>query len=223
MRNFLPFGRSPFGAIQVHMGKVHETARELRPFFDAFLAGDAETARTIRKRILKLEHEADGIKNELRDHLPKSYFLPVDRRDILALLHTQDGIADLSEDIVIVATLKEGLVLPRSLQPALLSILDHSMDVCGMAAELIGHLDDLLAASFGGNEAEVVLEKIAKVGAAEHEVDKEIYVYAKELYRSEAAMGTSTLLLWQKILELIGRIPNKAESVGDHLRLMMVR
>jgi len=223
MRNFLPFGRSPFGPIKIHMEKVHATARELRPFFDAFLADDDETATAIRKRILKLEHEADLAKNELREHLPKSYFLPVDRRDLLELLHTQDGIADAAEDIVVVATLRDPLSLPADLQPGLVKILDMSLDVCEQAVAVVADLDDLFAASFGGAEADAVLEKVARIGAAEHEVDKEIYRYAKELYRREQDLGTTSLLLWQKILELIGRIPNKAESVGDHLRLMMVR
>ncbi len=224
MRNFLPiFGRSPFGPIKVHMDRVLETARELRSFFDAFFAGDEARARDVRKSILKMEHGADLVKNEIREHLPNSYFLPVDRRDLLALLHTQDKIADLSEDVVVVATLKQPLEFPEDLRPMFLEILDRSLATCERAGTIVREIDDLREASFGGTEAEEVLSHIAEIGQAEHEVDKAIYGLAKELYRRESTVGTTSLLLWQKVLELVGRLANAAESVGDHIRLMLYR
>lgn len=73
MRNILPiFGRSPFKPFQTHIEKVRETLAHVEPFFEAFLAGDREAARAARKRIMKLEHEADLLKNDIRDHLPRS-------------------------------------------------------------------------------------------------------------------------------------------------------
>lgn len=217
------FGQSPFRALQRHMDKVLETVDEARPFFEAFLAGDRERAREIRKRILKLEHEADLVKNEIRDRLPKSYFLPVDRRDLLALLHQQDRLADLCEDIVIVATLKAELTLPADLHPAVLAEVDLALVACRTAQEIIGRLDELLEASFGGEEAEKVVELIDRVGAEEHEVDKHAYTTARELFAREQELGAVNLGLWQKLLELIGKLANAAESIGDQVRLMLSR
>jgi predicted phosphate transport protein (TIGR00153 family) len=224
MRSFLGImGRSPFGPVQKHMEKVHETWSQLRPFFDAFLSGDAEQCRVLRKSILKLEHEADLVKNDIRDHLPKSFFLMVDRRDLLSLLHHQDKLADLCEDIVVVASLREELVIPEDLKPALLAGLDQALATCATAHEIVDQLDELVEASFGGREAERVLGLIHEVGQQEYEVDKSLYTLAKEMYRREQALGAIPLMLWQKILELIGGLANASESIGDHLRLMLYR
>ena len=222
MRNIFPIlGKSPFGPIQDHMDKVYETATVLPSFFEAFLSGDEEKTTEIRKTILKMEHEADLLKNDIRDNLPKSYFLPVDRRDLLSLLHHQDAIADLAEDIVIVATLQENLVLHPDLKAPFLEILDHSLKTCKKAKKLVGEMQNLLASSFGGDEASTVLDMIDSIGAAEYKVDKLVYAFSKEMYRREEEIKVTSLLLWQKMLQLVGRLANSAESVGDHLRLML--
>ncbi len=224
MRTIGPlFGRSPFGPLKQHMEKVAETWAHLRPFFEAFLAGRGERCREIRKIVLKLEHEADLVKNDIRDHLPRSLFLMVDRRDLLALLHEQDSLADLCEDIVVVASLREQLSLPETLQPGLLRIVDQALDACAAARELIGQLDGLVEASFGGPEAERVLEMIRRIGQLEYEVDKSIYSFARELFRHEETLGPVALMLWQKILQLLGDLANRAEGIGDDLRLMLYR
>ena len=222
MRNFFPIlGKSPFGPIQTHMDKVYETAMVLPSFFDAFLSGDKEKTTEIRKAILLMEHEADLLKNDIRDNLPKSMFLPVDRRDLLSLLHHQDAIADLAEDIVIVATLQDNLVLPEDLQAPFLVVLNQSLKTCKKARKMVGEMQNLLASSFGGDEATTVLGMIDSIGEAEYQVDKQVYVLAKEIYRREEEIGVTSLLLWQKMLQLVGRLANSAESVGDHLRLML--
>ena len=222
MRNIFPIlGKSPFGPIQAHMEKVYETAMVLPSFFEAFFNGDTEKASEIRKAILLMEHQADLLKNDIRDHLPKSMFLPVDRRDLLALLHHQDAIADLAEDIVIVATLQEHLVLPEDLREPFLEIVDRSLKTCEKAKDMVGEMQNLLASSFGGDEASTVLEMIDSIGEAEYKVDKLVYSMAKEIYRREEEIGVTSLLLWQKLIQLVGRLANSAESVGDHLRLML--
>lgn len=224
MRNILPiFGRNPFKPFQAHMEKVHQTLALLRPFFSAFLSGDAVKTNDLRKQIMKLEHEADLVKNDIRDHLPKSYFMPVDRRDLLALLHHQDQLADLCEDMAIVVTLREKLPFPSALHKPLLELVDQSVATCDTAGKIIVELDRLFESSFEGPEAERVLELIKKVSAQEYEVDKTIYTMARELFRQEETIGSMPLVLWQKIFELLGGLANASESVGDQLRLMIYR
>ena len=83
------FGKSPFGPLVEHTNKVHQTVREVRPLVEAFLDEDYEEVELIYERISKLEHKADVIKREIRNHLPKSLFLPVDRGDMLKFLKEQ--------------------------------------------------------------------------------------------------------------------------------------
>ena len=82
-------------------------------------------------------------------------------------------------------------------------------------------MQNLLASSFGGDEASTVLGMIDSIGEAEYKVDKLVYDLAKEMYRREEEFGVTSLLLWQKMMQLVGRLANSAESIGDHLRLML--
>ena len=56
--------KSPFGPIQVHMGKSKECAKELLVFLDAATDNDWDKATISRKQIIQLEKDADELKAE---------------------------------------------------------------------------------------------------------------------------------------------------------------
>jgi uncharacterized protein Yka (UPF0111/DUF47 family) len=93
------FGQSPFKPLQEHMRVVLDCANQVPGLFEAVHDDDKDLVEEIREQIYAFENEADGIKNELREHLPKSMFMPVDRRDLLEILDLQDSIADTAQDI----------------------------------------------------------------------------------------------------------------------------
>ena len=93
------FGRSPFKALQTHMRVVLECASEVKPLIEALARSDEAEVIRIKDRIFEREAKADKIKNKLRLHLPKSLFMPVERRDLLEILHLQDTIANRAQDI----------------------------------------------------------------------------------------------------------------------------
>src|SRR5690606_22815474 len=124
MRNiFAVFGRSPFGPLAQHTERVHETVQLLRPLFEAFLAQDWARTDQVYQQISKLEHKADVLKNEIRDHLPKSMFLPVDRGDILLYLKEQDGIADRAEHVAVLRN-RRHTPAPAGMQDDILEFVD---------------------------------------------------------------------------------------------------
>ena len=93
------FAKSPFEPMKAHMEKAHECAKRIEPLFAAVLSKDQEAVKKIADEISRLESEADEIKHDIRNHLPKSLFLPIDRRDLLEILHIQDAIADIAQAI----------------------------------------------------------------------------------------------------------------------------
>ena len=88
------FGQSPFKPLQEHMRVAVQCANEVPGLCEALFAGDREKLVAIRDEIDRLESSADDIKNRLRAHLPRSFFLPVDRGDLLEILDLQASIAD---------------------------------------------------------------------------------------------------------------------------------
>ena len=63
--------KSPFGPIQVHMEKSKQCAEELLVYLDAATSNDWDKATTSRQKIIQLEKDADELKAETRDLLPK--------------------------------------------------------------------------------------------------------------------------------------------------------
>ena len=61
----------------------------------------------------KLEYQADQVKHEIREHLPRRYFLPVEREDLDQFLHSQDKIADRAEDFAVIAMLRDTKIHPE--------------------------------------------------------------------------------------------------------------
>ena len=93
------FGKSPFHPLQSHMKKVSSCMKKLTEIFDNLKDKSPEELERLVKELSKLEHEADLTKNDIRNHLPKSLFLPIDRSQFLDILSIQDSISDKAEDI----------------------------------------------------------------------------------------------------------------------------
>jgi len=146
------FGRSPFKSLQQHMRVVVECAQEVPLLFEAVGGQDDAKLKEVKDRIFAKEAEADRVKNELRGHLPKSLFMPVDRRDLLEVLQMQDAIADTAQDIA-------GLLVERPMELAegmkepLIELTRRCVDVCELSAKVIEELDELVEMGFRGREA----------------------------------------------------------------------
>ena len=214
------FGKSPFGALQNHMEKVKECVDLIEPMMEALFAEDFDEVKRIAKEVMKLEHNADEVKNSIRDHLPKSLFLPVDRRDLLVLLSAQDDVADYVEDLGVIVTLRHTRV-PEALREPTGDFVGSVLRVYGKSAELVDQLDELLQASFGGPESEKVMHMIEELEKLEWEADKRQYKVAQELYTQEGKISNLDIMVLVQALQKLGQIANSAESIGKQVRLFI--
>jgi uncharacterized protein len=223
MRNiFGIIGKSPFGPLAEHTEKVRETLTHLRPLMESFL--DREEARTVETSmtIARLEHEADEIKEDIRDHLPKSLYLPVDRGDLLAFLKQQDSIADRAEDLGELLSLRPSNA-PSGLREPLLVLVDQVLEAVDAWYAVSAELRQLQEASFRGAEAEKVLRMIGAVNTAEYRADKKQRKALREVIAHEDALGALSVVLWMEAISLLDRIADHAENSADILRLMIAK
>lgn len=114
------FGKSPFVPLQSHMRKVGECVDGLGDLFQVLVNEDYDSIGEIARKISKTEHEADLVKTDIRNHLPRGLFLPVDRGKLLEILSTQDEIADTAENVAVLCTLKN-LPFPKNMTDLFLS------------------------------------------------------------------------------------------------------
>lgn len=214
------FGRSPFKPLQEHMRTANKCAAQVTKLFEALCEGDQEKVEVIKDKIFKLENEADDIKNELRAHLPKSLFMPVDRRDLLEVLDLQDSIADTAQDIA-------GLLVERKMEVAegmdqpLLNMVRRCVDACDQATRIIGRLDELVETGFRGPESEAVIEMVEQLNKIESDTDQMGLDLSRSLFVHEDSMNPVSVVFWYDLINMIGELADYAEKVGNRLRLLL--
>lgn len=211
------FGRSPFAPLQSHMEQVSACVYMLNDLFACIQKRDYQTLETIADKICELEHQADIAKNDIRNHLPRSLFLPIDRGNLLHILSLQDRIADKAEDIAVLTTFKE-LEPPSSLEETFKEFLHKNLEAFEGARHIIQEMHELLESSFGGIEAEKVRGMVDDVSFKEHEADLIQQKLLKGLFQLDTQMNFGTFYLWQKIFETVGDIANLSENLAHGVR-----
>lgn len=223
MRSLLGlFGKSPFGPLVEHTNRVKETVVRVRPLFEHFIEGEWEATEEIYKEISKQEHKADVIKNDIRDHLPKSLFMPVDRGDVLLFLKEQDRIADAAEDVAVLLTMRR-TPTPPELREELLELVDAVTRTAEAWFDTARELPVLQEASFTGPEVDKVIDRIKAISDLEWEADKKQADLSKKIFAREDELGAVSVLFWMNILRVLGELANAAENTADLLRLMLAK
>ncbi len=214
------FGRSPFAPLQSHMESVSKCVHGLPSLFEALEKKDYPRLEKLSEDISNLEHEADLIKNDIRNHLPKSLFLPIDRANLLEILSIQDRIADKAEDVAVLVTLKPLEVLPIFKQEFKL-FLHKNIETFDEAKLIVKELHELVESSFGGMEAAKVRSMVDEVAYREHEVDIIQRQLLKSLFKAEDQLNYITFHQWQRLFESIASISNLSENLAYRIRMTL--
>lgn len=216
------FGKSPFGPLAEHAEQVKATIELVKPLMEAFVAG--ERARTVElyQRISKLEHKADNIKNDIRDHLPKSLLMPVDRGDVLTFLKEQDRIADRAEDLGVLLTMRDTRV-PTDMKQPVADLVDASVATANAWFRVATTLTTLEGASFAGPEVDRMMDQIRAISNLEWEADKKQAAASRVMFEHEEEIGAISVMMWMHIFRVLGSVADHAENTADLLRVMLAK
>ena len=201
------------------MGKVAGCVERVPLLFDAVRVQDRDRVEEIAKEVCQLEHDADLLKNEIRNNLPNSLFLPIDRGNLLDILSLQDSIADRAEDVAVLFTLRP-IEPTQGMAPLLGPFVDKNIETFREVAAIIREWQDLIESSFGGIEAEKVRQMTDAVAHTEHEVDVLQRQLLRELYSSKE-LDFQTFDLWKRILLEVGTISNLSEKLANRIRMVL--
>jgi len=216
------FGRSPIGTLVEHTKKVHECVKEVKPLMAACVREDYEEVHRLQDQVSKLEYEADLVKQEIRDHLPRRYFLPVPRAELERFLHCQDDIADAVQDFAVILLIRNTKIHPELVRE-FQEFVDQVLLVSETLTEAAKELEALAESSFEGAEADSVLRRISGLGEKEWKADRMQRKICQHIYRLEGQLDPITIFFYEKILMALSRIANAAENTGDLLRTMIVK
>ena len=214
------FGKSPFAPLQTHMNKVSSCVEKLLKVFEALANNEVEKIERLVEDLSQLEHEADLTKNDIRNHLPKSLFLPIDRGHFLEILSIQDSIADTAEDAGITLTLRSLDSFPL-FEKEFSPFTKKTTEVFWDAKKIIEEIDELLESSFGGIEAEKVKTMVEEAAYKEHKAQKQKISLLKKLYTQGEALSTPAFYHWLRLIEDIGRIAQLSEKLANRIRMVL--
>ncbi len=216
------FGTSPIRPLQEHVTKVVECAGQLRPLFEAVEREDFEAVESVYKEIARLEDEADTMKQALRMDLPRTLFLPVDRRDLLELLRLQDKIANKAKDIAGIV-LGRRMTLPAAIVKPFMQFVDRSVDAARQAKKTVDELDELVETGFRGSEVDVVEALLEELDRVEKETDNlQIELRALLLEQEETLPPVHVMFLY-RVIEQIGGLADLAQRVGSRLQMTLAK
>lgn len=216
------FAKSPFKPLHEHILKVNECVGQLKPLIEAFVDQDSEKINEITEKISKLEHEADIIKNDIREHLPKTLFMPVDRTDVLLFLKEQDAISDSAENAAEILMVRK-TKLPVELKDDLLEFTSKVIGSVNALELAVNELEEVLESSFGRYEIDEVRKLTHNVDKLEWEADKLVIKLLKRLFEIEDKLDPVTVLHLERLIYTMDSIADHAENVGDRLRMMVAR
>ncbi len=216
------FSQSPLRPLQKHMAVAYETAQALAIFYAETQQLHWVEAKISQQKIIRLENIADDLKRELRTHLPKSLFLPVARGDILAMLSTQDKIANQAKDIAALM-LGRQMVIPEPLQVNFRTLLTLSLATCEKAKLAIDEFDELLECGFRGSELQFVETMIDELERLEHQTDEIQAILREHLFSIEKSLPPIDVIFLYKLIDFVGALADHAHDVGGKLQILLAR
>ena len=211
------FGRSPFIPMQMHMDKVTECVECIPVIFEHYRNQDMEAVIKLSARISELEHEADLIKHDIRNNLPRGLFLPIDRSNLIRILTIQDGIANRAQDISVLLTFKQAGIF-KAFDEDFDVFLNTSLDAFRLTRNIINELDELVETGFGGVEAQSVRELVDKVALKEHETDVGQQQLLRLLLAHESEITYGDFFLWTRIIRQVASLADRSENLAVEVR-----
>ena len=162
------------------------------------------------------------IKRNLRNHLPTSLFMPVDKGKFMWALREQDKILDHAENLVRMLDMRRTKI-PKELQEVFIEHAKLVMKTVEAMQDAVGNIRDLVKASFVKREREQTKKFIYNVHELEWKADQKKYEMTKGIYKLEKKLDPMDVYHLLKIADWIDDIADHAENVADWLRAMIAK
>jgi predicted phosphate transport protein (TIGR00153 family) len=202
------------------MEKVAECVDGIPEILDAYKRKDSKTVESLSKKISQLEHDADVIKHDIRNSLPRGMFMPVDRANLLRILNTQDGIANRAENIAVLLTFKQAGTF-KGFEDTFDAFVTQCLDAFTLARKILDQLDELLETGFGGIEAQTAMELVDMVAQKEYETDVGQRELVRGLLAHEDDISYGDFFLWTRIIRQVASVADQSEKLATAIRMTL--
>ena len=216
------FGKSPFKPIKKHMKIANECVALMPAALEAFIKGDKDALKEIRRNIRQMETDADKIFEELQNRLPKTMFLPVDRRDLLDVLEMQEAIADRTEDIIGLMV-ELSISVPKEMRAPLGSLVERCKIATDGAFQIVSSFEDLVETGFKGPHVDKTNKLIQEVISTETDADTIGTEINHALFDHCKDMHPVAVVFLYKLIGWIDDLADYSEKLAIRSRLLLAR
>jgi predicted phosphate transport protein (TIGR00153 family) len=214
--------KSPFNQLFEHMCMVKKCINLLGDGLINYYSGDFKDFSDIAKKVSELEHEADLIKSNIRNHLPSFVFIPVDKGKFMWALREQDAILDHAENLAHMLDMRHTKI-PKELQKNFIDHLKLVIKTVNAMEDAVKNICDLVETGFVKRERQQTKEFIYKVHELEYKADMKKYEMTKGIYKFEKKLSPMDVYHLLKIADWVDDIADHAENVADWIRAMIAK
>lgn len=214
------FGSSPIAPLQAHMQMVHSCVNHLIGLFEAMQNNDLDAVTDAYHKIAELEQKADDQKHLLRDHLPKSLFMPIARQDLLDALRIQDKLANRARDIAGIVVGRK-MRFPETASGPMLDLVKATVATVSKTHDVVNELDELVETGFRGRAVRLVENMLIELDRLESETDRIQVDIRAALFQVEKDLPAVDVMFMYRVIESVAKIADDADRVGRRFQMML--
>ncbi len=214
------FAASPVMPIEEHMGLAKDCAEQLQKFFEAVSRFEWDEAEKIRDEIVRLEEQADSLKQDIRKRLTRRSFMPVARQDLIGMLLSQDEIANVAREVSSLVLVRK-MPIPDAIQEDFLQFVEVNISAVKQTQTSVKELDELFASNFRGAEAKLVDAMLDKLDSIETGIEGRLFDLQSKLHAIEDSLDPVSIVFTYQLIARIADIAYSADRVGQRLELLI--
>jgi len=174
---------------------------------------------TLTDEVARLESEADAIKRNIRNHLPRGILMPVDKFEFFQYLREQDKVLDEVEEALFWLSFRPSSV-PSEIVEEFMALVDAVIPPIEKLSDLVRMATDYFRS---GSEKQRAKMKSLIRDIRQHE--KEADILERELKQKIFMNIKETLAVFHliRLAEIVGSIADHAENASDRMRAMIAR
>jgi predicted phosphate transport protein (TIGR00153 family) len=217
---FSLFFESPFVKLKNHANKVKECAWMFKRAVNCYVEQDCEEFDKLTEDVAMLESQADELKRNLRNHLPRGIFMPVDKFVLLDCLREQDHVLDDVEEALYWLSFKPMGGIPEELVGDFLDLIDAVIP----AIEKMPDMSEQAIVYFRSGTEEQ-RNKLKSIVREIYQAEKESDHLEHELKKKAFALLKDPVEIYHivRLVEIVGDICDHAQNASDRMRTMIAR
>ncbi len=213
------FYKSPFENLQKHSDKVKECAQLFKEAMVCHMREGYEEFDLLTDKVAHLESEADAIKRNIRNHLPRGILMPVDKFQFFQYLRDEDKVLDEVEEALFWLSFR-----PKGVPEEVAADINHLVEVVVPCIERLPELV-AIAIEFFRNRSEKQRDKMKSIIRDIRQREREADVLERELKFKIFGMIREALVVYHliRLVEIVGNIADHAENASDRMRAMIAK